>query len=88
MEAFSVLLAICAGGGGGGGGIPRTVTRGFGVFFGLRLGKRLSRRSWGWWFGTLSCPLLRHCYDADGHLHIQHWWVRGPQIATQNPTAP
>ena len=38
-------------------------------------------------FGTLSRPLWRHCYDADGHLHIQHWWVRGPQIAPQNPTA-
>ena len=49
-------------------------------------GKRLSRRSWGWWFGTLSCPLWRHYYDADGHLHIQHWWVRGPQNAPQNPT--
>ena len=23
--------------------------------------KRLSKRSWGWWFETLSCPLWRHC---------------------------
>ena len=48
--------------------IPRTmasdavvVTRSFDVFFDLRLNKRLSKQSWGWWFETLSCPLWRHC---------------------------
>ena len=30
-------------------------------FFYLRLNKRLSKQSWGWWFETLSCPLWRHC---------------------------
>ena len=25
------------------------------------LNKRLSKQSWGWWFETLSRPLLRHC---------------------------
>ena len=39
----------------------RPVTRSFDVFFDLRLNKRLSKQSWGWWFETLSCPLLRHC---------------------------
>ena len=39
----------------------RPVTRSFGVFFDLRLDKRLSKQSWGWWFETLSCPLWRHC---------------------------
>ena len=39
----------------------RSVTRSFDVFFDLRLYKRLSKQSWGWWFETLSCPLWRHC---------------------------
>ena len=52
--------------------IPRTmasdavvVTRSFDVFFDLRLNKRLSKQSWGWWFETLSCPLWRHCNILD-----------------------
>ena len=39
----------------------RPVTRSFGVFFDLRLNKRLSKQSWCWWFETLSRPLWRHC---------------------------
>ena len=39
----------------------RPVTRSFDVFFDLRLNKRLSNQSWGWWFETLSRPLWRHC---------------------------
>ena len=42
----------------------RPVTRSFDVFFDLRLNKRLSKQSWGWWFETLSCPLWRHCNDS------------------------
>ena len=41
--------------------IPRTqrpVTQSFDVFFDLRLNKRLSKQSWGWWFETISRPLL------------------------------
>ena len=30
-------------------------------FFYLRLNKRLSKQSWGWWFEMLSHPLWRHC---------------------------
>ena len=30
------------------------------VFFDLRLNKRLSKQSWGWWFETLSRPFWRH----------------------------
>ena len=62
METFSALLAICA----GNSPVPgefraqRPVTRGFDVFFDLRLDKRLSKQSWGWWFETLSLPLRRH----------------------------
>ena len=36
------------------------VTRSFDVFFHLRLNKRLSIQSWGWWFETLLRPLWRH----------------------------
>ena len=38
----------------------RPVTRSFDVFFHLRLNKRLSKQSWGWWFETPSRPLWRH----------------------------
>ena len=38
----------------------RPVTRSFGVYFDLRLNKRLSKQSWGWWFETLSRSLWRH----------------------------
>ena len=38
----------------------RPVTRGFDVFFDLRLNKRLSKQSWGWWLETLSRPLWRY----------------------------
>ena len=44
----------------------RSVTRSFDVFFDLRLNKRLSKQSWGWWFETLSRPLWRHRNDAFG----------------------
>ena len=62
MEAFSVLLTICAGNSPVTGEFPtqRTVTRSFDVFFDLRLNKRLSKQSWGRWFETPSHPLWRH----------------------------
>ena len=65
METFSPLLAICAENSPVPGEFPahRRVTRDFDVFFDLRLNKRLSKQSWGWWFETLSCPLWRHCND-------------------------
>ena len=47
----------------------KPVTRSFDVFFDLRLNKRLSKQSWGWWFETLSCPLWRHCYVN----RLNHW---------------
>ena len=65
METFSALLAVCA----GNSPVPgefhtqRPVTRSFGVFFDLRLNKRLSKQSWGWWFETLSRSLWRHRND-------------------------
>ena len=42
----------------------RPVTRSFGVFFDLRLNKRLSKQSWGWLFETPSRPLWRHRNDS------------------------
>ena len=40
-------------------GIHRSpVTRSFDVCFDLRLNKRFSKQSWGWWLET---PLWRHC---------------------------
>ena len=41
----------------------RPVTRSFDVFFDLRPNKRLSKQSWGWWFGALPRPLWRHSND-------------------------
>ena len=71
METFSALLAICAGNSPVPGEFPaqRPVTRSFAVFFDLRLNKRLSKQSWGWWFKTFSRPLWRHCND------LKQWWV-------------
>ena len=74
METFSALLTICAGNAllticAGNSPVPgefptqRPVTRSFDVFFDLRLNKRLSIQSWGWWFKTPSRPLWRHCND-------------------------
>ena len=79
-ETFSALLAICAGNSPVAGEFPsqRTVTRSFDVFFDLRLNKRLSKQSWGWWFETPSCPSWRHC-NVHFCLAIKFsssvWWI-------------
>ena len=46
------------------------MTRSFDVFFELRLNKRLSKQSLGWWFETLSRPLWRHCSAPTHVTHI------------------
>ena len=58
MEAFSALLAICAGNSPVPGEFPtqRPVTRSFDIFFDLRPNKRLSKQWWGWWFETPVFP--------------------------------
>ena len=63
METFSALLALCAGNSPVTGEFPaqRPVTRRLDVFYDLRLNKRLSKQSWGWWFETPSRPLWRNC---------------------------
>ena len=69
METFSALLSICAGNSPVAGEFPaqRPVARSFDIIFDLRLNKRLSKQSWGWWFGTLSCPLWRQCNVWHSH---------------------
>ena len=51
----------------------RPVTRSFDVFFDLRLNKRLSKQSWGWWFETLSHPLWRHRNAKCLILYVLHF---------------
>ena len=69
METFFALLALCAGNSTVTGEFPaqRPVTRSFDVFFDLCLNKRLSKRSWGWWFETPSRSLWRQL-NARGDL--------------------
>ena len=69
MGPFSALLALCAGNSLVTGEVPsqRPVTRSFGVFFDLRLNKRLSKQSIRRWFETPSRSLWRHCNDCN-HL--------------------
>ena len=76
METFSALLAICAGNSPVPGEFPaqRPVTRSFDVFFDLRLNKRLSKQSWGWWFESLSRPLWRHRNEFNAYkFHTSHF---------------
>ena len=83
METFSALLAICAGNSPVYGEFPaqRPVTRGFDVFFDLRLNKRLSKQSWGWWLETLSCSLWRQSNViwtmkwVSNYIPIRRWRV-------------
>ena len=62
METFPALLAICVGNSPVTCEFPaqRPVTQSFDVLFDLRLNKRLSKQSRGWWFETPSHPLWRH----------------------------
>ena len=63
METLSALLALCAG--------NSPITRSFDVFFDLRLNKRFSKQSWGWWFQTPLCLLWPQCNASrhfDSHL--------------------
>ena len=76
METVSTLLAICAGNSPVPGEFPekqRPVTRCFDVFFDLRLNKRLSKQSWGWWFET-----YRTHYDVTVMLLSFLWMLQMP----------
>ena len=86
METFSALLATCAGNWPVTGEFPtqRLATWIFGVFFDLRLNKRLSKQWWGWWFETPVRPFWRHCNaqrSFNGTTAIIRWlqyhWMNG-----------
>ena len=101
METLSAWLAICAGNSPIPGEFPaqRPVTRSFEVFFDLRLNKRLSKQSWGWWFQTLSCPLWRHRTDYKEtretltlpwvpELDLELWCRFFPDLSISNSAGP
>ena len=58
METFPALLALLPATGEFPAQMPET--RSFYVFFDLRLNKRLSNPSWGWWFEIPSRSLWRY----------------------------
>ena len=66
METFSASLSLCAGNSPVTGEFPSQipVTRSFDVFFDLRLNKRLSKQSPGWWIETSSWS-SRSLYDVN-----------------------
>ena len=75
METFSALLTICAGNSPVTGEFPvqKPVTRSCAGFFDLRLNKRLSKHSWGWWVETPPRSLWLHyneifCCQNGGHF--------------------
>ena len=77
MEAFSALLALYTGNSPIAGEFPsqRPVTRSFDVFFDLRRNKRLSKRSWGWWFKTPWHSLWRHCNYIKMQFSVLFDWL-------------
>ena len=83
MEKTPALLDLCAWNSPLTGEFPaqRPVTRSFDVFFDLRLNKRLSKQTWGWWFETPSCLSWLHCnapresyniLNMDPNIKIKH----------------
>ena len=88
METFSALLAFCAGNSPVTGEFPaqRPVTRGFDVFFDLRLNKRLSRpkQAWGSWSETPSSSLWRHCNVWHKNIEECRTLTKLPFIGTRH----
>ena len=77
METFSALLALCVGNSLVTGELQRPVTRNFdGVFFYLRLNKRLSKQSRRRWFETPSWSLWRH-YNVYSPQVLQKYLAGG-----------
>ena len=63
METFSALLPFVR-------GIHRSSDAELWCFLDLRLNKRLSKQSWGWWFESPSRLLWRHCYVSWSHVSV------------------
>ena len=82
MGPFSALLALCVGNSPVPGEFPtqRPVTRSFDVFFDLRLNKRLSIQSWGWWFKTPPWSLWRHCNGRSTYGPLSRAHRLGPPL--------
>ena len=77
MDTFSALLAT--------GELPAQapVTRICDVSADLRLNKRLSKQSWGWWFETRLGSLLRH---SNVRLGIgSQYTVTGSEWSSSSP---
>ena len=74
METFSVLLDFCVRNSPVTSEFPsqRPVMQSFNVFFDLRLNKRLSKQSWGWWFEMPLRSLWCHCNDQPWYLLNVH----------------
>ena len=70
METFSAVLALCARNSPVTGGFSsqRPVRRGFDISLDLRLNKRLSKQSWGWWLKTTSHSLSSSCLNNSRKL--------------------
>ena len=85
MEIFSALLAVSARNSPVTGEFhpQRPVTRSFDDFFDVHLNKRLSKQSRGWWLGTPSCSLWRHCNVSKSHsAQLPHCsWIQGSEIS-------
>ena len=75
METFSALLALCQGNSPVTGEFlsQRPVTRSFDVFLDVRLNKRLSKHSLGWWFETSSRSVWRHCNVSMGMSFLTYY---------------
>ena len=52
------------------------------VFFDLRVNKRLSKQSWGWWFETPSHPFWRHCDGKSLPLLHGHFPLNAKLLST------
>ena len=65
LKLFPALLAICAVNSPVRSEFPAQgpMTQSFDVFFDLRLNKRLSKQSWGWWSETPPRSLWRQCNE-------------------------
>ena len=61
----------------------RPVTQSFDDFFDLRLNKRFSKQSWGWWFETPWSSLWCHCNEIslDGCVPIAQYYANNQMMA-------
>ena len=58
----------------------RPVSRSFDVLFDLRMNKRFSKQSWGWWFETRSRSLWRHCNVISRIMMIPYYVHDRPHL--------